>query len=90
MCNRYKNLNEKCPDLTLTFLELRSFSTLIEIGPLHDDLGGCRISPNYTKNGHPKGDAISRDVKISLSLGMDLDLAITGFNKQVRGILNNF
>ena len=90
MCNRYKHLNEKCPDLTLTFLELRSFSTVIEIGPLHDDLGGCRISPNHTKNGHPKGDAISRDVKISLSLGMDLDLVITGFNKQVRGILNNF
>lgn len=78
------------PRLDTDFPGIKTFSTLIEIRPLHDDLGGCRITPNYTKNGHPKGDAIRRDVKISRSLGMDLDLIITGFDKQVRGILNNF
>lgn len=51
---------------------------------------GVEYRRTTRQNGHPKGDAISRDVKISRSLGMDLDLKMTGFHKQVKEILNNF
>ena len=51
---------------------------------------GVEYRRTTRQNGHPKGDAISRDLKISRPLGMDLDLKMTGFHKQVRGILNNF
>ena len=41
------------PRLDTDFPGIKTFSTLIEIRPLHDDLGGCRITPNYTTKWSP-------------------------------------